>query len=275
MADLKDALAKGIEDFWAVPTHAIFLSNIYPVTALVLAQLTLSNLVHLFFPLAAGFALIGPVAALGLYELSRRRELGLDLSWTHVFGVRHSPSIGGILALGVLLAVIFLVWLAVAQAIYVANFGYAPPESIPNFLRQVFTTPEGWTLIVVGNGVGFLFAVLVLMMCAVSFPLLLDREVGAAVAILTSVRVVLRNPVTMAMWGLIVAGRLLVGSLPLFMGLAVVMPVLGHSTWQLYRKVVEQDTSPRQEEPIAPKPPPPAPTLRSAVSGCSLRGRGR
>jgi uncharacterized membrane protein len=253
MADLKDALAKGIEDFWAVPTHAIFLSIIYPVAALVLAQLTLNNLVHLFFPLAAGFALIGPVAALGLYELSRRRELGLDLSWTHVFGVRHSASIGGILALGVLLVVIFLVWVAVSQAIYVANFGYAPPESIPNFLRQVFTTPEGWTLIVVGNGVGFLFAVLVLMICVVSFPLLLDRDVGAAVAILTSVRVVLKNPVTMATWGLIVAGLLLIGSLPLFVGLAVVMPVLGHSTWHLYRKVVEPDVSPRQEEPIAPK----------------------
>src|SRR5258707_12449348 len=122
MADLKDALAKGIEDFWAVPTHAIFLSIIYPVTALVLAQLTLSNLVHLFFPLAAGFALIGPVAALGLCELSRRRELGLDLSWTHAFGVRHSASIGGILALGVLLTVIFLLWVAISQAIYIANF---------------------------------------------------------------------------------------------------------------------------------------------------------
>ena len=254
MADLKDALAKGIEDFWAVPTHAIFLCIIYPVAALVLAQLTLNNnLLHLFFPLAAGFALIGPVAALGLYELSRRRELGLDLSWTHVFGVRHSASIGGILALGVLLVVIFLVWVAVSQAIYVTNFGYAPPESIPNFLRQVFTTPEGWTLIVVGNGVGFLFAVLVLMICVVSFPLLLDRDVGAAVAILTSVRVVLKNPVTMATWGLIVAGLLLIGSLPLFVGLAVVMPVLGHSTWHLYRKVVEPDVSPRQEEPIAPK----------------------
>src|SRR5215470_17560500 len=248
MADLKDALAKGIEDFWAVPTHAIFLCIIYPVAAFVLAQLTLNNnLLHLFFPLAAGFALIGPVAALGLYELSRRRELGLDLSWTHVFGVRHSASIGGILALGMLLVAIFLVWVAAAQGIYVANFGYAPPESIPNFLRQVFTTPEGWTLIVVGNGVGFLFAVLVLIISVVSFPLLLDRDIGAVAAIVTSVKVVLKNPVTMAMWGLIVAGLLLIGSLPLFIGLAVVMPVLGHSTWHLYRKVVEPDVNSRQE----------------------------
>jgi uncharacterized membrane protein len=255
MMDLKDALAKGIEDFRAIPTHVIFLSIIYPVGALVVAQLTLNDLVHLFFPLAAGFALIGPVAALGLYELSRRRELGLGLWWTHAFDVRHSRSIVGILSLGVLLIIIFLLWVAVAQAIYVATFGFAPPESIPNFLRQVFTTSEGWTLIVVGNGVGFLFAVVVLMISVVSFPLLLDRNVGAGVAILTSVRVVLRNPVMMAIWGLIIAGLLLIGSLPLFIGLAVVMPVLGHSSWHLYRKVVAPDPNPQKEELIGPKQP--------------------
>src|SRR6266550_2920291 len=230
MRDLRDALAKGVEDFRAIPTHVIFLSLIYPVGALVVAQLTLNDLVHLFFPLAAGFALIGPVAALGLYELSRRRELGLDLWWTHAFGVRHSRSLGGILTLGVLLVVIFLLWVATAQAIYTLTFGYAPPASIPDFLRRVFTTPEGWTLIVVGNGVGFLFAVVVLMISVVSFPLLLDRNVGAGIAMLTSARVVLRNPGTMAVWGLIIAGLLLIGSLPLFIGLAVVMPVLGHSS---------------------------------------------
>jgi len=253
MTDLKDALAKGVEDFRAIPTHVIFLIIIYPVVVLVLAQLAQNDLLHLFFPLAAGFALIGPVAALGLYELSRRRELGLDLSWTHAFGVRHSPSIGGIVGLGVLLAVIFLLWIAASQAIYIATFGQASVGTIPNFLRRVFTTPEGWALIVVGNGVGFLFAVVAFMLSVVSFPLLLDRDVGAGVAILTSIRVVLRNPVTMAMWGLIVAGLLLIGSLPLFIGLAVVIPVLGHSTWHLYRKVVEPDVSPRQEEPNAPK----------------------
>jgi uncharacterized membrane protein len=254
MTDLRDALAKGIEDFREIPTHVIFLSLIYPVGALIVAQLTLNDLAHLFFPLAAGFALIGPVAAIGLYELSRRRELGLDLFWTHAFDVRHSRSVRGIVTLGVLLIVIFLLWIAAAHAIYIATFGPAPPESIPNFLRQVFTTREGWTLIVVGNGVGFLFAVVVLMIGVVSFPLLLDRNVGAGTAMLTSARVVLKNPVTMAVWGLIIAGLLLIGSLPLFIGLAVVMPVLGHSSWHLYRKVVEPDANPQKDEPIAPKP---------------------
>jgi uncharacterized membrane protein len=254
MADIRDALAKGIDDFWAFPTHAIFLSAIYPIIGLVLARLLLSyDFLPLLFPLAAGFALIGPLAAIGLYEISRRRELGLEVSWKHALGAGAPSSIDGIIALGALLTVIFLLWIAAAQAIYIANFGYAPAASIPNFFRQVLTTPQGWTLIIVGNGVGFLFAVGVLTISVVSFPLLLDRDVGAAAAVLTSVRAVLKNPFTIAVWGLIVAGLLLIGSLPLFTGLAIVMPVLGHSTWHLYRKLVVSDLSPRPEQPQPPK----------------------
>jgi uncharacterized membrane protein len=254
MSDLKDALAKGIDDFLAFPTHVIFLSIIYPIAGLVLAALTLSfDLVPLLFPLAAGFALVGPFAAIGLYELSRQRELGLEVSWRDAFGARRSPSTDGIIALGLLLVVIFVLWVAVAQAIYIANFGYAPAELIPNFLSRVLTTPAGWTLIIVGNGVGFLFAATVLTISIVSFPLLLDRDVGAVVAVLTSVRATLKNPMIIAVWGLIVAALLLIGSLPLFVGLAVVMPVLGHSTWHLYRKLVEPDLRPRTELPRPPR----------------------
>jgi uncharacterized membrane protein len=255
LTDLKEALAKGIDDFRAFPTHVIFLSIIYPIVGIALARLTLSyDFLPLLFPLAAGFALIGPVAATGLYELSRRRELGLDVEWKDAFGARRSPSIDSILALGGLLLGIFVLWIAVAQAIYVATFGYAPAASIPNFLSQLFTTPEGWTLIVVGNAVGFLFALTVLTISVVSFPLLLDRDVGAVVALLTSVRAVLRNPVPMVAWGLIVAALLLIGSLPLFFGLAVVMPILGHSTWHLYRAVVVPQESHARQPETSPAP---------------------
>ena len=203
LADLKDALARGLADFSAIPSHAVFLCLIYPIVGLVLARAILGYaLLPLLFPLAAGFALVGPFAAIGFYELSRRREQGLDISWEDAFDVLHSPSRDAIAALSLLLLVIFAVWIAVAQAIYIANFGYQPAASIPHFIRQVFTTPAGWMLIIVGNFVGFLFAAAVLIISVVAFPLLVDREVGAVEAVLTSVRAVAANPVIMAVWGL-------------------------------------------------------------------------
>jgi uncharacterized membrane protein len=247
-ADLLRALALGLDDFAAMPSHAVFLCVIYPLLGLWLISLASGySMLPLAFPLAAGFALIGPFAAIGLYELSRRREAGLDTSSAHALDVLRSPSLGAIVALGLLLAAIFLVWLAVAEAIYVANFGYAAPASVRQFVEGVFTTPAGWHLIVVGTGVGFLFAALVLTIAAVSFPLLLDRDVGAAVALVTSIRVVAANPLTMAIWGFIVAALLVAGSVPFFLGLTVVMPVLGHATWHLYRMAVEPDLSPRPD----------------------------
>jgi uncharacterized membrane protein len=247
-ADLLQALARGLNDFSEMPSHAVFLCLIYPLLGLWLISLTSGySMLPLAFPLAAGFALVGPLAAIGLYELSRRREAGLDTTSSHAFEVLRSPSLGAIVVLGVLLMAIFLIWLAVAEAIYVANFGYAAPASIYHFIEDVLTTTPGWRLIVVGTGVGFVFAALVLTISAISFPLLLDRDVGAAVALFTSIRVVVANPLTMALWGLIVAALLVIGSLPLFLGLTVVMPVLGHATWHLYRKAVEPDPSSQLE----------------------------
>jgi uncharacterized membrane protein len=247
-SDLFDALARGVDDFAAMPSHAVFLCIIYPLLGILLIAMTAGNsMLPLAFPIAAGFALVGPLAAIGLYELSRRREAGLDSSTSHAFDVLHSPSLGAIVALGLLLMAIFLIWLAVADAIYIAYFGYHGPASIGQFVSDVFNTRAGWMLIVVGTGVGFLFAVLVLAISAISFPLLLDRDVGAAVAVLTSIRVVAKNPLTMALWGFIVAVSLLIGSIPFFLGLTVVMPVLGHATWHLYRRAVEPDANPHPD----------------------------
>lgn len=246
--DLKDALARGMSDFSAMPTHAAFLCLIYPIVGLVLARLTVGyDVLSLLFPLAAGFALIGPFAAIGLYELSRQREQGLNPSWQSAFDVLHAPSRGAIAVLGLLLLAIFVFWVAIAEMIYIANFGYEPAASIPDFLHQIFNTRAGRMLIIVGNGIGFLFAVLVLTISAISFPLLLDRNVGAAVAVLTSIRVVAKNPLTMALWGFIVAALLVLGSIPFFLGLTVVMPVLGHATWHLYRRAVEPDPNPHPD----------------------------
>ena len=239
-ADLKAVLAKGLDDFWAMPTHIVFLCVIYPVVGLILAAYAFGhNVLALLYPLAAGFALVGPLAAIWLYEFSRRREQGLPTDWKYAFDVLKSPAIGSIAALGVILLVIFLAWLITAQGIYEWLYGYRQIESLPAFIGEALTTSRGWTLILVGNAVGFVFAAVALAISVISFPLLLDRDVGVVCAVETSIRAVLVNPVNMSIWGLIVAGVLALGSLPLFVGLAVAMPLLGHSTWHLYRCVVE------------------------------------
>lgn len=253
-ADLREALRRGWDDFKAMPSHAIVLCIIYPVLGVALARaMSGETLLPLLFPLAAGFALIGPFAALGLYELSRRRERGEQPSAWDAAGVLRAPSFGAMLGLGVLLLTLFVVWVAAAQAIYVATFGYAPAAKIPDFIGRVLTTPEGFWLIAIGCGVGLLFAVVALCMSMVAFPLMLDRHAGATDAMVTSLRVVAKNPLIAAQWGLIVAVLLVLGSLPLFLGLAVVLPLLGHATWHLYRRAVEPAARPYQTPPVPEK----------------------
>jgi len=240
VSDLFDALRLGIDDFMVKPSHIVFLCLIYPIVGVFLAAWTSgNNALPLMFPLVSGFALIGPFAAIGLYEISRRRELGMDASWRHAFDIRKSPALPSIAAVGGMLFVIFLAWLLTAQAFYENLFGRIPPESVGAFLSEIYSTERGWTLIIVGHAIGFMFAVVVLCTTVIAFPLLLDRDVGAYEAIHTSVRAVLANPVTMAVWGLMVTIGLMIGSLPLFAGLAVVLPIFGHATWHLYRKVIE------------------------------------
>ena len=258
LSDLHDALKRGWEDFKAVPSHAIILCVIYPVLGLVLARVVMGySVLPLLFPLAAGFALIGPFAALGLYELSSRRERHENASAWDAMEVLRSPSFGAMLGLGTLLLALFVTWVATAQAIYVAAFGYEGASGISDFVHRVLTTQQGWWLIVVGCGVGFLFALGALCISVVSFPLMLDRHASAGEAIATSLRAVAKNPVPMAAWGLIVAVLLAVGTLPAFLGLAVVIPLLGHATWHLYRKVIESDPNANHAAP-PPRPRKPA-----------------
>jgi uncharacterized membrane protein len=251
LSELHRALQRGWEDFKAVPSHAIILCIIYPVLGLMLARVVLGySVLPLLFPLAAGFALLGPFAALGLYEMSRRRERGEQATAWDAFEVVRSPSFGAMLGLGVLLLALFVTWVATAQAIYIAAFGYAGVTGVSDFAERVLTTPQGWWLIVVGCGVGFLFALIALCISVVSFPLMLDRHAGAGDAMVTSLRAVARNPVPMAVWGLIVAVLLVAGSLPAFLGLAVVIPLLGHATWHLYRETIEPELNP---QPLPPR----------------------
>ena len=222
----------------AGPTWCSF-GLVYPILGLFIAATEAQGgWLPLLFPTAAGFALIGPFCAVGLYEMSRQREITGKLNWLDTFNVLRSPSIAAIAALGLLLIGLFLVWLLVAQGIYDVTLGPAQPASAGRFVQELFTTPAGWAMIGLGGIVGAIFAVGALAISVVSFPLLLDRPVGLATAIATSVMAVRRNPVELGLWGRLVLVALLAGAVPCFIGLVVVLPVLGHSTWHLYRRIV-------------------------------------
>ena len=240
VADLWVALRKGLGDLGALRDDILFIGLIYPIAGLFLARLAFSyDMLPLLFPLASGFALVGPVAAIGLYELSRRRERGEPVGWGDAFGVLRSPALSSILGLGAILLALFGLWLLAAGQIYIATLGPEPPASLAIFERNLFHTEAGRTMIVAGIGAGFLFAVAAFAIGAVSAPLMLDRDVGLVQAIRTSLQAVAANPVPMAVWGMVVAGLLALGSLPGLAGLIVVVPVLGHATWHLYRRLID------------------------------------
>jgi uncharacterized membrane protein len=235
--DLNAALREGLSDFSERRGDLIFIGIIYPVIGLVAAFAANGGpLTHLLFPLAAGLSILGPLTAIGFYELARRRESGLDSSWRHFLDVAKSPQLDGIAVVAVILIGLFAAWLIAAGLIYAAFFGLATPASLGGFISEVLTTPRGWGMIVVGNLVGLVFAVATLAISVFSLPMLVDRDVSAGEAIRASLAGVRANPVVMARWGVIVAALLVLGSIPAFLGLAVVLPWLGYATWHLYRR---------------------------------------
>jgi len=239
-SDIYDAIKLGIADFKAKPSHLFLLGLIYPIAGSIGAAWAFgSDLLPLVLPIVGGYAIMGPFAAIILYRISRRREQGRDFPWSDAFTKLTGPNAKTIGVLGLFLLVIFIVWLFIAQMIYNATIGAIGFSSAAEFLRLVFLTPQGWTLIIVGNGVGLLLALVVFATNVVSFPMALDREdISPMVAIRTSIRASLASPKAMLLWGAIIVSSMIAGALVFLVGLAVVLPVLGHASWHVYRKAV-------------------------------------
>jgi uncharacterized membrane protein len=240
--DLLACIKLGLNDFAAMPSHLLFLGLFYPIAGLAIAIVTAGqNAFYLLYPLLSGFVLIGPFAAIGLYEISRRREQGEIPSWWDALAVSRAPTLASILGLGVLLGSLFVAWLVAADFLYQYFFPNSSASSYSAFLDQVFRTQAGHKMIAAGNIIGFAFAIVAFSVSAFSFPMLLDRNVRLEVAIRTSLRAVWQNPGVCAAWGLIVTITLLLGIAAALMGLAIVMPVLAHATWHLYRRTIVHD----------------------------------
>jgi cytochrome c oxidase subunit 2 len=250
IGDLKDVLVKGFDDFGAYRTDILFLIVIYPIISIVIIAASFNyELIPLLFPLASGSVIMGPFVGVFLYEMSRRRELNFERhhednhSWANALSVIRSRNFGAIMLLGLILVALYLVWLGVAWWLYRAISGPQPLYSVGKFVQDLFLSEAGWWLIGLGCGLGFVFAAIVLVITNVAFPLLLDRDVGLATAIMTSIRAAALNPGAIAGWGFIVGAGLVIGAIPLFIGLVVVMPVLCHATWHLYRKLIPRQAA--------------------------------
>ncbi|MFN3719411.1 MAG: DUF2189 domain-containing protein [Rhizobium rhizophilum] len=239
VSDVFSALREGYEDFREKPSHYAFVALIYPIAgAMMIGWSAGVELLPMVYPLLTGFALLGPLLALGLMEISRRQELGQPANWSDVLSLRKSPSLPALLMMSAYLVTLFMVWLVMSRGLYLSMIGDYPGPGVFAFASGVFDHPNAWAFLFWSNGIGFLLALVALMISLVAFPMLLDRDCGAASAVGTSVRASLANPVPVAVWGLMVAGLLAIGMATLLVGLIVIVPVLGHATWHFYRRLV-------------------------------------
>ncbi len=238
-ADIAEALGQGLRDFQAMPLLGLIFGGLYVAGGiLIVLSLTAFGMVYLAYPIAAGFSLIGPFVAIGLYEMSRRREAGQPVTLGAIWSAVRSRTELGWMAFVTLF--IFLVWMYQVRLLIALILGInASFSSIQQFITVVLTTSEGLLFLAVGNAIGAALSLILFSLTVVSFPLLLDRDVDFVTAMVTSVRAVVTSPVPMIGWAAVIVVVLMVSSIPYFLGLLVTLPVLGHATWHLYRRIVE------------------------------------
>lgn len=240
MGDLASALKSGWRDFAAMPQFGLFFGGVYVLTGLVIGYVSfIGEELSWLIPATAGFPLIAPFVAVGLYEASRRREKGEPLSWAGVLSALKGHGDDQILSMGVIVFVAFGFWMIVAHAIFaifMAESGVSAHGGAA--MLAALITPAGIAMLIVGSAVGAIMAYAFYAMTVISLPMLVDRKVDFLTAIISSLKTLRRNSFVMLVWAAIIAGVLFVAMLPAFLGLFVALPVLGHATWHLYRRVV-------------------------------------
>lgn len=238
--DIAEAFAAGLRDFQRAPGYGLLFGSFYAAGGILLVLLaTRLHMAYLIYPLAAGFALLGPFIATGLYEISRRLERGQPLTLSGICGVIFAQSRRELGWMAFVTLFIFLIWMYQIRLLLALFLGFKSFSSMGEFVSIVLTTPEGLLFLLIGNIVGAVLALVLFSLTVVSFPLLLDRELDFITAMITSVRAVVVNLVPMIGWAAIVVMLLIAAALPAFLGLIVVLPILGFTTWHLYRRVVE------------------------------------
>ncbi len=240
--DLKEILGLGLADFLAAPMFGIFFASIYAAGGIILAACVVSFGVYwMLYPLIIGFALIGPFIAAGLYEVSRSREQGSPLSWSRVLGIVWNQRRRELGWMAFVMLFVFWVWMYQARTLFAVFFGFQGFATLEGFLTAVLTTTNGWLFLLTGHIVGAIIALVLFTLTVVSCPLLMDRDVDFVTAMITSIRAVFTSPVTMIAWGLFVIASVVITAIPLFLGLLLSLPILGHATWHLYRRAVVQE----------------------------------
>ncbi|WP_425305385.1 DUF2189 domain-containing protein [Chthonobacter albigriseus] len=240
--DIRAALLAGAEDFRRAPQYGLFFGGLYAAGGILLVlAVTSLHMPWLAYPLAAGFALLGPFVAVGLYEVSRRLETGLPLGWGPVLGAAYAQSGKQLAGMAFITLFIFLIWMYQVRLLMALFLGGQSFTTLPGFITVVFTTFDGWMFLAVGHVIGAALSIFVFSLTVVWFPLLLDRDTDVVTAMITSVKTVVTSPVPMIGWAVIVVAALILSAVPIFLGLAITLPILGHTTWHLYRRAVAPD----------------------------------
>lgn len=238
-ADIREALMQGFDDFRRAPLFGLFFAGVYVVGGLIIVQsLFVWQQSWMIYPVAIGFPLIGPFAAAGLYEVSRRLQAGEPLAWNAILSSVRIQGSREFSWMAFVILFIFWIWMYQIRLLVAIILGRMSFSTLDKFLDVVLHTPEGWLFLAVGHVVGAVLALILFSVTVVSIPMLMERNVDFVTAMVTSVKAVFASPVVMLGWGVIVTLAVMVSMVPAFLGLLVTLPVLGHATWHIYKKAV-------------------------------------